>query len=365
MSTHSDQSLHELLQAMPDAIVMVNGEGIIVHANGQAETMFGWPPGGLIGQPVDSLLPERYRGGHAKHRRGFFSQPRARGMGAGGELFGRRRDGDEFPVEISLSPVGTSAGPMVLSAIRDATARKQVEASLLQASRLKSQFLANMSHELRTPLNGIIGFSELLVDGKAGALSERQRGFLQDILNSGRHLLDLVNDLLDISKIEAGRMELHEERFRLPEVIDEACATLAPAMADRRQVLRRELDAAVEWVYLDRQKFKQILLNLASNAVKFTPDEGEIAIRAALAVDGRLRFEVCDTGIGISEADRERLFIEFERLLPARGQHQGTGLGLALTRRLVELQGGQIEVRSTPGRGSVFSVYLPLRGGRT
>jgi PAS domain S-box-containing protein len=158
-STHSDQSLHELLQAMPDAIVMVNTDGVIIRANAQAESMFGWPPGGLIGQPVDSLLPERYRGAHADHRRGFFHQPRARGMGAGGELFGRRRNGDEFPVEISLSPVGTSAGPMVLSAIRDATARKQVEASLLQASRLKSQFLANMSHELRTPLNGIIGFS--------------------------------------------------------------------------------------------------------------------------------------------------------------------------------------------------------------
>jgi signal transduction histidine kinase len=136
-------------------------------------------------------------------------------------------------------------------------------------------------------------------------------------------------------------------------------------MAERRQTLRRELDGAVEWVHLDRQKFKQILLNLASNAVKFTAEEGEIAIRAGVAEDGRLRFEICDTGIGISEADRERLFVEFERLLPARsGQHPGTGLGLALTRRLVELQGGQIEVHSTPGVGSVFTVFLPLRGAR-
>ena len=358
-----DRTLHDLIEAMPDAIVMMDGEGRIALANGQAEKLFRYPRADLLGQPIETLLPERYRAKHAGHRNGFFAQPRTRGMGAGLELYGRRGDGEEFPVEISLSPVNTAAGPMVLSAIRDVTARKRVEASLLQASRLKSQFLANMSHELRTPLNGIIGFSELMVDGKAGELSARQRAFLQDILDSGRHLLHLVNDLLDISKIEAGRMELHEEEFVLADAMQEACAVLAPAVAEKRLDLAWSVEAPLDRVRLDRQKFKQVLLNLASNAVKFTDAEGVIRIVASRPQPEELVLSVRDNGIGIAEADQRRLFVEFERLDPAEtSRRPGTGLGLALTRRLVELQGGHIGLESEPGQGSCFTVRLPLRG---
>lgn len=361
MAATANHNLHGLLEAMPDAIVMVDGDGRIAMVNAQAESLFFYRRGQMIGEPIESLLPERFRAAHAGHRRGFFAQPRARGMGAGLELYGRRGDGREFPVEISLSPVATEAGPMVLSAIRDVTERKQVEASLQQASRLKSQFLANMSHELRTPLNGIIGFSQLLVDDKAGPLSAQQRSFLQDILDSANHLLHLVNDLLDISKIEAGRMEVHAEWFVLADAVQEACAMLAPTLASKELQLTLHLSAQLERVRLDRQKFKQVLLNLVSNAVKFTDHGGQIAIAVERSPSGELELCVQDSGIGISPADQKRLFVDFERLNPEEtGGRPGTGLGLALTRRLVELQGGRIAVDSEVGQGSTFRVHLPL-----
>jgi len=355
------QNLHDLLEAMPDAIVMVDGGGRIALVNSQAEALFRCRREQMMGAPIESLLPERYRVVHAAHRSAFIAQPRARGMGAGLDLYGRRGDGQEFPVEISLSPVTTEAGPMVLSAIRDVTERKRVEASLLHASRLKSQFLANMSHELRTPLNGIIGFSQLLVDGKVGKLSAQQSSFLQDILDSGRHLLHLVNDLLDISKIEAGRMELHQELFVLADAVQEACAVLATDVADKQLALTWNVAADLERVNLDRQKFKQVLLNLLSNAVKFTDVGGWIKIAVERLASGELELQVRDGGIGISPVDQERLFVEFERLNPDEATRRpGTGLGLALTRRLLELQGGHIAVKSVVGEGSTFCVRLPL-----
>lgn len=360
----SDQSLHALLEAMPDAIVMVDRSGRIAHANSQAERLFRADREQLVGQPVETLLPARFRAAHAGHRDGFFAHPRPRGMGAGLELFGRRADEEEFPVEISLSPVQTESGTMVLSAIRDVTERKRVEASLLQASRLKSQFLANMSHELRTPLNGIIGFSELLVDGRVGALTEEQHSFLQDILDGGRHLLHLVNDLLDISKIEAGRMELQEETFALVAAVKEAVAVLAPAASEKSIELRVRVPPDFAVIHLDRQKFKQVLLNLASNAVKFTDAGGRVDIEIDVPVSGELRLSVRDTGIGIAADDLPRLFGEFQRVESGVSDRRpGTGLGLALTKRLVELQGGRIEVDSELGAGSRFTVHLPVRTG--
>jgi signal transduction histidine kinase len=230
------------------------------------------------------------------------------------------------------------------------------------ASAAKSHFLANMSHELRTPLNGVIGFSELLADGKVGPVNEPQREYLTDILNSGRHLLRLINDILDLSKVEAGRMELHPETFALASAIDEVCG-VSRAIAQRRQVeIHTAISAEPTEVTLDARRFKQVLYNLLSNAVKFSHDGGRVDVTTSAAGRERFRLHVRDQGIGIRAEDIPRLFREFEQLDTGAARHYGgTGLGLALTRRLVEVQGGSITVESMPGVGTAFIVELPRR----
>ena len=240
-------------------------------------------------------------------------------------------------------------------ALREKT--RQVEA----ASRNKSEFLANLSHELRTPLSSIIGLSEVMREGKAGALTAQQTRFAAMINDSGEHLLALINDILDLSKIEAGRMELHRVEFDVPAEIGKAMAALG-TRAERHGIeLRSKIDPEVGVFYADRRKFRQILLNLLSNAVKFTPDGGRIGIRAKLTPQG-LKVAVRDSGVGISAEDQAALFKEFSQVGNDRARKaQGTGLGLALTKRLVELHGGAIALKSEPGKGSTFSFTLPAR----
>jgi two-component system sensor histidine kinase/response regulator len=238
--------------------------------------------------------------------------------------------------------------------IRERTA--QAEA----ANRMKSEFLACMSHELRTPLNGIIGFTEFLVDGKPGTLNPKQKEYLEDVLTSGKHLLQLINDVLDLAKVEAGKMEFIPERFSLGKAIGEVCAVTKPLV--QKKAIRLEVDVApgLGDVTLDQQKFKQLLYNLLSNAVKFTHDGGKVAIRAEMHHLHSLKLVVTDTGIGIKPEDLQRLFKEFQQLgFDASDRNTGTGLGLALTRKIVELQGGTLNVESEVGKGSSFTVVLP------
>jgi PAS domain S-box-containing protein len=353
-----------VLDRAPDAIVIVNGTGCIVLFNAQACTMFGHEPADVLGEPIEMLLPERLQRSHLGQRVGYLGAPRMRAMGEGRELHGRRANGEEFPVEISLSPVETEAGRLVMSAIRDISERKRFERALQEknvelerASRAKDRFLATMSHELRTPLNAIIGFTGLMLMKLPGPLTADQEKQLGLVQSSGKHLLSLINDLLDLAKIESGRVELVLEPVACEAVLDEVVQTLQPTAAAKGLWLRVESDGPLPVVKADRRALQQILINLTGNALKFTVRGGvTIVLRGA---GGRVSIAVQDTGIGISAEDRARLFGAFTQVGEPRARHaEGTGLGLHLSVKLAELMGGHIAVESEPGRGSVFTLDL-------
>jgi signal transduction histidine kinase len=218
-----------------------------------------------------------------------------------------------------------------------------------------------MSHELRTPLNAIIGFSEVLAERMFGEINDKQSEYVGDILESGRHLLSLINDILDLSKIEAGRMELDRSDFDLPAAVDNAL-TLVRERAGRHGIaLVRAVDPRLGAVNADERKVKQVLLNLLTNALKFTPEGGEVAVRAGVA-DGMAQVAVTDTGVGIAPQDLEAVFEEFRQVGAAEKKVEGTGLGLPISRKIIELHGGRLWATSVPGNGSTFTFTLPVRG---
>jgi PAS domain S-box-containing protein len=227
------------------------------------------------------------------------------------------------------------------------------------ATLAKSRFLAAMSHELRTPLNGIIGFSEVMYDGKAEPVTELQREFLGDILTSAKHLLELINDILDLSKVEAGKMEFRPEPCVVNTLVREVCDVVSTLAKKKNIVIEANVPADTKAV-IDPSRFKQVLYNYLSNAVKFTPEGGQVRVNVSMVEDDQFRLDVVDTGIGIPEQELPLLFQEFQQLASGKKAAQGTGLGLALTRHIVEAQGGSVFVHSTVGLGSAFSALLPV-----
>jgi signal transduction histidine kinase len=294
--------------------------------------------------------------------RALLAVPLLRDEGIVGGLVVRRRTPGEFPPEM-VDLLRTFASQSAL-AIQNAQLFRGIadkRAELEVANRHKSEFLANMSHELRTPLNAVIGFSEVLLERMFGELNDKQAEYLQDILSSGRHLLSLINDILDLSKIEAGRMELELGRFDVPLALDNAL-TLVRERAGRNGIaLELVIDPGVGALVADERKVKQVLVNLLSNAVKFTREGGTVSVRAA-RLDGGVEIAVSDTGIGIAPEDQGLIFEEFRQVgTDYARKREGTGLGLALSRRLVELHGGKIRVESELGRGSTFTFNIPER----
>ncbi len=371
----TERRFRELLEAAPDAIIEVDRDGHIVLLNLVTEKMFGYSREELLGKPVELLVPEAIRGAHVRYREGYWNHPATRPMGSGLALEGCRKDGSRFPVEISLSPVHSEEGLRITAVIRDTSERKRAEDQLRamrenytrelelrnreveRANQLKSEFLASMSHELRTPLHTVIGFAELLGEELEGPLNEKQKRFIGHIHKDSLHLLELINDVLDLSKIEAGGLRIHRETFDVAATMEEALASIRPSATAKSISIETDIVVSAA-IFADRVRFKQILYNLLSNAVKFTPEHGRIRVEARLR-DEFMEISVVDSGIGIPKEQHEAIFDRFYQVgATTKGVREGTGLGLAITKALIEEHGGRVSVTSELGKGSCFTFTI-------
>jgi two-component system, sensor histidine kinase len=349
-----------VLDSAPDAMILIDARGLILFANRQVTALFGHPKRDVVGQPVEILLPERFRQRHVAHRDGFSHNVRLRPMGIGLELFGRRADGTEFPVEISLSPIEENGDKFVAAAIRDVTQRKSAEVELKEArldaehaNLAKSRFLATASHDLRQPLQ-TLG----LLNGALRRMVKDEDS--QDVLQQQEDAIDavsrLINALLDISKLESGAIVLEPTGFALAPMFEELRRDFANLAASKQ--LRLVFDDTNARAHSDPALVSQLLRNLVSNAIKYTP-QGQVEVRCSTG-SGKCRIEVRDSGVGIAADQIPLIFDEFYQIgVSPNSSRDGYGLGLSIVRRIVKLLGASIDVTSSPGKGTVFVVELP------
>jgi PAS domain S-box-containing protein len=372
----ADERFRLAVEAAPAAMILVDQAGMIVMINTLAEQVLGYSREEIVRQPIERLVPSRYRHQHANFRAGFFSDARQRPMGAGRELYALRRDGSEVPVEIGLSPIESSEGRFVLAAVTDISERKRVEqdieerraqllsreqearAELERASRMKDEFVAVLSHELRTPLNAVLGYAHLL---GSGALSpERARHALDAIQRNAHAQARLVESLLDLSRVMAGKMELDLARLDLSTIIDAAIDVIRPEVDKKGITLAIQVPSGEISLVGDANRLQQVFWNLLSNAVKFTPAGGLIQIHATKR-DAQVDVKVIDSGQGIAPEFLPYVFDRFRQEGAGRGKSpSGLGLGLAVVREMVQAHGGTVVAHSDgEGRGSAFTVTLP------
>jgi PAS domain S-box-containing protein len=371
MRTTPPDLAHSALDAAPDAMVIIDEAGIVLFANRQSSALFGYAHAELVGAGIESLMPERFRARHLGHREHYVAHLRVRPMGAGFELFGRRRDGSEFPVEISLSPIEGVGRTLFAAAIRDVTDRKHAESELKlarqaaeaareladRANRGKSRFLATASHDLRQPLQSVEllngAMRRLTTDARLlGAIAEQE----QAIGSMSR----LLNALLDISKLESGAIRPEPTDFSVAGMFEELRVEFAGLAASKG--LRFEVETCEDAVYSDPSLVEQILRNLVSNAVKYTR-EGWVRLRCR-HLGPLVRIEVLDTGVGIAPHQMPYIYDEFYQAgVAPNSSREGYGLGLSIVQRLVNLLMLKLDVHSEVGRGSAFGLELPSSNG--
>jgi PAS domain S-box-containing protein len=363
-----------LLEAVPDAIVALNRAGRIVFANQQTEHLFGFSREELLGRPLEMLLPERLKGIHARHREAYFAEPRTRPMGSGLELTARRKDGHEFPVEVSLSPVPNDEGLWVISTVRDITERKRAEQKIQQlhaeleqrviertteleaANEDLKAFIYSVSHDLRMPLASIDSFASMALDD-AGLLPAATRRYLELIRQGTLHMEALITGLLDLSRLS--RQPLQKERVRMRELVAQALETLnghtqRPNLTIHVGPLP---DAEADPVLL-----KQVWINLLSNAVKYTRQRESARVDiGATTSRGATTYYVRDNGVGFDPQQAERLFGVFQRL-HGEEEYEGTGVGLAIVQRIVRRHGGRVWAEAKVGEGATFYFTLGTLG---
>lgn len=346
-----------LLEAAPDAMVIVDQRGTIILVNAQVEERFGYERSEMIGQSIEILVPDRFAGLHAGFRNGYIREPRTRPMGLAGDLFARRKDGSEFPVEISLAPLETEDGLLVSAAVRDISERRRMQT---EADRVKDEFFATVSHELRTPLTSMLGYSELMADLED--LSPQGKRFLQVIMRSAERELRLVDDLLTLVAIEESGLTIRSSLIDVEPIVRDAVEAARPRAEEVDIDLSLELPSTSVMIDGDRDRVGQAIDNLLSNALKFTPGGGSVRVR--LAVTGSAaEIEVADSGMGIGEIDPNRIFERLYRSGSAVAQQvPGAGLGLTIALAIVEAHHGSIGVVKSDPHGTTFRITLPLAG---
>lgn len=390
----SKEGLDALFEYATEGILVIDESGTIVRINASAERMFGYEKSELPGQRIEHLVPTRFESKHAKYRERYEANPHARAMGIGMDLFALKKDGSEFPVEISLSPYTDGARKFVIAFVIDISARKLAQEHLRNYStelerqvrnrtmvleeaidelektkkelhlalekerelnELKSRFVAMASHEFRTPLTTMMSSLTLVTKYRELGDTENQDRFLGKIRSSINNLTDILDDFLSVSKLEEGKVLNNPEPFNLREFVEETVGEMKPFAPDEQEIL--SVHNGPEQVRLDKKLLKNVLFNLISNAVKFSPERKPIRVDSEVS-EGRIRIRVSDQGIGVSEADQKHLFERF-----FRGQNatyiQGTGLGLNIVSKYAELMGGMIEVESKENKGTVFTITFP------